>query len=256
MNDFSNCIESLNSLKSHLKYVKTEFEAEGTRNEELSILKSIVRGASTDLVVKIGGSYALRDVLQSHTLSAVSTLVPMIETKEAMNSFITRRNTLKEDIQKLPYFMINIETITSINNIFTILDAAMEDSDFSGVVIGRSDLTDSMGLKKEATDSPEILDLCKSVLRTCKKRGLYVTCGGNITANSYDFIKVLLDEGLNSFETRKCCISCKNLNGSIFKKLLSNALEFEKLILSCYKNLASTYTSKVSSRISSLNQRK
>ena len=122
MNNFSNCIESLNSLKSYLNYVKTEFEAEGTRNEELSILKSIVGSASTDLVVKIGGAHALRDVLQSHTLSAVSTLVPMIETKEAMKSFIARRDTLKGDIQKLPSFMINIETISSINNIFTILD--------------------------------------------------------------------------------------------------------------------------------------
>ncbi len=255
-NPYSSSIDSLLSLSSCLKYVKAEFEAEGTRSEELSLLKSIVSASSSKLVIKIGGSFAQRDVLESINLGAISTLVPMIESPEAMEFFIERKELLQKHISTNIPFFINIETITAYQKLDLILDAASQDPSFSGIVIGRSDLTASLSLPKASTESSEVLDICSNILKSAKKRSFYVTLGGNISISSFSFLHRLADLGLDAFETRKCCLRWHGFSEEKYNDLLTKAINFESCILLCYQNLSNIYTSKSAKRLSSISVRK
>lgn len=255
-NPYRSSINALLALKSYLKYVKTEFEAEGTRSEELSLLKSIVSASSSKLVIKIGGSFAQRDVLESINLGAMSTLVPMIESPDAMEFFIDRRRLLQKNIPFNIPFLINIETITAYQKLDLILDVASQDSSFSGIVIGRSDLTASLSLPKSFTESTEVFDICGNILKSAKKRNFYVTLGGNISNSSFSFLQRLANMGLDAFETRKCCLSWNGFTEEEYSDLITKAINFEASILMCYQNLSNIYTSKSSKRLNSISARK
>jgi hypothetical protein len=255
-NPYSSSINALSALKSTLKYVKAEFEAEGTRSEELSLLKSIVSASSSELVIKIGGSFAQRDLLESINLRAMSTLVPMIESPEAMNLFIQRKNSLQKYISSNIPFFINIETITAYQKLDLILDIASQDPSFSGIVIGRSDLTASLSLSKTSTESSDVFDICSDILKSAKKRNISVTLGGNISFSSFSFLQRLANLGLDAFETRKCCLSWHSPSKEEYSNLIKQAIDLESSILLCYQNLSSIYTSKLAERLNSISARK
>ena len=60
--------------------VKAEFEAEGSRTDELVKLNEIVFRADMDIFIKIGGCEAVRDMDQCRILGAAGIMAPMIET--------------------------------------------------------------------------------------------------------------------------------------------------------------------------------
>ncbi|MFQ9205035.1 MAG: aldolase, partial [Flavonifractor plautii] len=60
--------------------VKAEFEAEGSRTDELVKLNEIVFRADMDIFIKIGGCEAVRDMDQCRIFGAAGIMGPMIET--------------------------------------------------------------------------------------------------------------------------------------------------------------------------------
>lgn len=259
ISSYTRSLHALQSLKNHLNYVKAEFEAEGTRSEELSFLKSIVASANSSLVIKIGGSQAFRDLVECTSLETKNVLVPMIESAEALSLFLEGRHSLLSMLGlPLSYsrVLINIETATAVDNLDSILQVAGGHQDFCGVVIGRSDLTASLGIPRSSIESEEVLSLCKTILLACKEYGCFVTLGGNITPASFKTVRFLADHGLDAFETRKCCIVTGNYGRDSFAEMINSALLFEQELLALYDSLAKVNYQQTSSRIAALESRK
>jgi len=252
-------VQALQGLAKQLLYVKAEFEAEGTRADELALLKSIVSAANSNLVIKIGGSSAFRDLIECSTLETSYVLVPMIETHEALDTFLRNRRRLANTLGLPSQFanvLINVETITAVKNLEKILGVANQYEELMGIVIGRTDLSQSLQISREDIESKQLLEICSYVLSKSKKEGLRVTLGGNITGQSYSFIMNLIESGLDAFETRKCCILATSYTQGEFTAAIEKALLFEQKILLLLDSLSKiTYQQKVD-RIQALSSRK
>ena len=257
-NSRNNTVQNLMDIGNQLLYVKAEFEAEGTRADELALLKSMVSAAHSNLVIKIGGSSAFRDLIECSKLETAYVLVPMIETAEALSVFLQKRRQLVATLGLPSIFsgvLINIETKTAVVNLDDILAVANQYDELKGVVIGRTDLTCSLQIARENIESDEVFEICRHILVKSKSHNLKVTLGGNITARSYSSVVKLSDMGLDAFETRKCCIKVGTYDELTFASLIEKALLFEQSILQVFESLSKiSYQQKIE-RIQVLNSR-
>ena len=203
-------VEILTELRDqyHVTGVKAEFEAEGTRIEEAMMLKNVVSRAGLGLNLKVGGCEAIKDMFDAAALGAERIIGPMVETPYALRKFLAAAriaffNGSYEDMGLL----INLETITSFQN-FDAMLALPEIDQLDGIVIGRVDLTGSLGLSREDVNSQRILDLSLEAARKAKVHGLEVVVGGGVSADSRAFFNAFPAGHLDRFETRKIIFSC------------------------------------------------
>lgn len=210
--------------------VKAEFEAEGTRLEEAMRLKEISTKAGLGLTIKIGGCEAIKDMFESASLGAHHVVGPMVETPYALKKYLGAvKLAFNEEQRQDMEFLINIETITAVQN-FDAMLALPEINQLQGVVIGRVDLTGSMGMTREDINKPEILDIAMKVAAKAKAKGLKVVVGGAVSVHSIPFFKAFPKGHLDRFETRKVVFQCpgaiENSEAAFLK-----AVEFEILWL-------------------------
>lgn len=213
----------------NLSGLKTSFEDEGADLSSANEVISLAHFVNLPATVKIGGAEARSDI-QNCILYGVDNIVaPMIETSFAASKFEDACKTLLGPNSSKNLY-INIETVTSCENIKEIIEKV---SHFAkGIVVGRSDLSKSLGLTKEDTNSDVVFDITKKVLIEAKKNNLETTIGGNLNSKSLDFIKLLHKENLlDRVETRLviCNVNENLLNN--YQNFLDLSIELERQIL-------------------------
>lgn len=187
----------------HAVLVKAEFEDEGSRLDEVLRLKEIAARAGLGLAIKIGGCSAVKELHEARALAARQVIAPMVESPYALAKFVAAVGRVypADELGEVA-FLINVETITACRNFEQML-ARPELSELTGIVIGRTDLAGSLGLERAAVDSPPILELALAVAAAAKARGLQVTVGGSVSANSLPFFGAFPHGHLDRIETRK-----------------------------------------------------
>lgn len=222
-------LDVLRELKNeyNVRAVKAEFEAEGSRTDELVKLNEIVFRADMDLFIKIGGCEAVRDLDQCRLLGASGIMAPMIETPFAMKKFVGAAKKVYGDEINTVEWIINAETKTCKENFDEILEVGK--GFLNTISIGRSDFSASIGLEKSQVNCDEVLESAKYFATKAKEYNLTVGFGGNISINSIDFIKNMT-EYAKRFETRKVVFN-HTTDEKMLKAGILKALEFEMLYI-------------------------
>lgn len=198
-------LDTLKDLKEnhHVIGIKAEFEAEGTRIEEALRLKEVITKAGLDLFIKVGGCEAIKDMFDARTIGVKGVVGPMIETAYAMTKYVkATRFVFPQEERAETDFLISVETKTGVEH----LDEMMAHPDFkevSGIVLGRVDMTGSMGLSREDINSEPIFDIAKLLCEKMQKAGKKMIIGGGVSVHSLSFFKRLPVGALTKFETRK-----------------------------------------------------
>ena len=210
--------------------VKAEFEAEGTRTDELLRLVEICRRANLKLALKIGGCEALRDLMEAKQIGVDYIVAPMVETPYALSKFIDAKNTIysKTDQEDCD-FLFNLESITAFNQVDDMLK--MAEGRVNGVVFGRVDFTLSMGLTRQEINFSPTTDHVLTTSKKCKARKLDLVVGGGIALEAMPVMKRIQAEYLNRFETRKILFDAAICTSNEVERGLSQAVEFELLWL-------------------------
>ena len=212
--------------------VKAEFEAEGTRIEELLRLVDITRSAQLPLTVKIGGCEAIRDLLESKQIGVRYVVAPMVETSYAVSKFISAKEIVySKDEQKDTDFLFNLETKTGFDNRIALFEEISANPGVDGVVFGRVDFVGSLGWPRNKINSQETTDFVLEISKLCKIYDKQLVIGGGVSIESIEAIRQIHNIKLNRFETRKVIFDADKALDSDIELGLLNAVHFELLWL-------------------------
>lgn len=250
-------VKALIDLKEnhHVIGVKAEFEAEGTRLEEAIRLKEVVTKAGLDMTIKIGGCEALKDMYDARIIGVNAIVAPMIETPYALKKYIKSTKLAFPECERNDVkFLINIETITGYNNLEAIL-SIKEAENLAGVVLGRVDMTGSLGLTREDINDDKILDIACNIASKTLAYNKELVIGGGVSKYSLPFFRKLPQGSLNRFETRKIIFNSTAIDDNNTDKGLMKAVGFELMWLKNKRDFYKTILDEDASRLQMLEYR-
>lgn len=212
--------------------VKAEFEAEGTRTDELLRLIDLARRADLKVGLKIGGCEAIRDLVESKQFGVEYIIAPMVETPYALKKFIDAKNKVyTADQQQYTDFLFNLETHTTFESITQMIEVAKGPNGVQGVVFGRVDFAGSFGKSRAVIDTPEITDYVVQTAKACASAELELVVGGAVAIDSLPELQRVHKTHLTRFETRKVIFSASALDNPNMPDGLKQTVFFELLWL-------------------------
>lgn len=240
--------------------VKAEFEAEGTRIDELLRLIEIVRKLNLKLAIKIGGCEAMKDLMECKQIGTDYIIAPMVETAYAAKKFIDAKNKIYDvEERKNIQFLINIETKVTTDNLESIKDTNNKYTDverLNGLVFGRVDYTLSQGMdRNDINVSEKITNSIINVAEVAKKNNLNFVVGGGVSIDALNILRQIKKTRLDRFETRKVVFSSEALEINNLEKGMLKSISFELLWLKNKKNYYGSIFKEDDKRIKLLSDR-
>jgi len=234
--------------------LKASFEDEGVTDSDLDDLILLSGNSRLDVYVKIGGCEANRDIDKCLRLGVSGIVAPMVESEFAVSKFLdsvqARSSLLSVDSPKR---FVNLETITACERAEEIL--SKHHKQLSGIVVGRSDLSKSMGLGKANVNDDEVISVAKKALASAKRYGLQSKMGGTVSKDSVEIIQELHQDGLlDSFETRAVVFSVGKSEDILSS--VKEALEYEQMLLEKRHHFHNVKASFFKQRVESIEERK
>ena len=237
--------------------VKAEFEAEGTRTDEMLRLAEIARKADVNIGLKIGGCEAVRDLLESKQIGVDYIIAPMVETPYALTKYIEAKNKVysagdRDNIR----FLFNVETQRTFDDLDAIAEVAKNyQGGVDGIVFGRVDFTLSRKMGRDEINHHDITTCAVKTGEICKKYGLELVVGGGVALEALPALRIIKQTHLSRFETRKIIFSTAKLDEKIMEQALKEAVEFELLWLTNKQEYYRAIQEEDSKRIGMLDKR-
>lgn len=235
--------------------IKAELESEASRLEELMRLKDITSKLDLPIILKIGGPEAITDIYVALSIGTKGIVAPMTETPFAVSKFIGAvKKYIPEDNLRDIETAINVETITTVNNLDQILliDGINQ---IKSMTVGRVDLAGSMSLNRDKIESEQITNIVLEALEKIKNKGLKAAVGGAISTDAIPNIERFIDNKLiDKFETRKVVFS-SNIKKEKIRYGILNAVKFEYLWLQSKKRYYGNIKSEDNLRIEMIENR-
>jgi hypothetical protein len=212
---------------------KAEFEAEGTRTDELLRLLEIAHRAGVDIALKIGGCEAIRDLLEARQFGVRYIIAPMVETPYALSKYIAAKEKVfqEEEERNETVFLFNLETITAYEHLNEMVALAAGAPGCDGVVFGRVDFSGSLGLGRPGIESEEVTSRGEAAAAICRNAGLQFVVGGAVSIDALDNLRRFDAVHLTRFETRKVVFEAAALGRPALEQALKDAVHFELLWL-------------------------
>tara|TARA_Y100000591_G_scaffold333270_1_gene375194 strand:+ start:3018 stop:3788 length:771 start_codon:yes stop_codon:yes gene_type:complete len=238
--------------KFYLYGIKAEYEAEGSSNHDINLLRSITLKAKTKIFVKIGGVEAINDIYNCLEIGVDGIIAPMVESEFGVYKFIEFFKN--KNLSSKPYLTINIETRKGYESLDKILPLCKGLID--NITIGRSDFSASYFKKEIIPDSKFITDKIIRIAEKAKKFGITTTVGGSVskkTIASYKK-KPMLIKNLKNLETRKVILPIRKFINN--KNAIDYAIKFESLYILLKNEISEFKLLNEKNRLTILNTRK
>lgn len=235
--------------------VKAEFEAEGTRADELLRLLEIARRAGVKVAIKIGGCEAIRDLIECRVYGVDYIIAPMVETPYALSKYIAAKDKVyPRDEQDDVAFLFNVETHQTYEQLGELTKVASEGR--VGMVFGRVDFAGSMGHDRAFVNSDEMRSYVATVGEAARDAGIELVVGGAVSPDSIAFLAHVHERRLDRFETRKVIFDGAIANTpDVARAGMELAIEFELLWLKNKRDYYKTIAAEDEARIAMMEKR-